>query len=80
MFINQLGTAVLITAIVIYGIAVISLCIYALNISKQLHDYKELQKSLRLRHLMDYHAPEINPAPILGVVAPKKTKKDSNDA
>jgi len=77
MILNDLGTAVLITAIIVYGISMISLCVYALRLSKKIHDYEEQQKALRLRHLLEYHAPE--PTPLLGVVAPKKTKKGPHD-
>jgi hypothetical protein len=70
MILNDLGTAVLITAIIIYGIAMISLCVYALRLSKKIHDHEELQKSLRIRHLLDHHAQ----TPLLGVVTPQNTK------
>lgn len=76
---NTLPVIALSAAIIIYGISMISLAIYALRLAKKLHEYEEQSKAERLKHLLEHHAP----APLLGAVyaAPKtETKKGTKNA
>jgi molybdopterin-guanine dinucleotide biosynthesis protein A len=73
---NILDNPIAVVAIILYGLLMITTCIYALKVSKQLEEYKEQQKAERLKHILEYHSSQEELTPLLGVVAPKtKTKK-----
>jgi hypothetical protein len=71
---NIMDNPIAVVAIILYGLLVITACLYALRVSKQLKEFKENEKAERLKHILDYHTP--TQEALLGVVAPKtKTKK-----
>jgi molybdopterin-guanine dinucleotide biosynthesis protein A len=80
---NTLSVVALSAAIIIYGISMISLAIYAVRLANKLHEYEEQSKAERLKHLLEHHAPTPTDAPLLGAVyaAPKtKAKKGTKNA
>jgi hypothetical protein len=73
---NIIDNPIAVIAIILYGLLVITACIYALKISKQLEAHREHEKAERLKHILEYHSPKEDLAPLLGVVSPKITKNN----